>query len=130
MHPFRAAVEARDTDAMAACLAEDCQLWSPVAHRPFAGRDACRGLFEQLFEVFEDFHYTDELTGEDGIHALVFRARVGDKAIEGLDLMRPDADGLIGDFTVMIRPASGLMAVGQALGPRVAHLAKGDAPRV
>jgi hypothetical protein len=52
----------------------------------------------------------------------VFRARVGDKDVEGLDLIRDDADGKIADFTVMVRPASALMALGQAMGPKVAEL--------
>ena len=31
--------------------------------------------------------------------------------MQGLDLIRDDADGRITQFTVMLRPASGLMAV-------------------
>ena len=55
MHPFRAAVEARDVEAMTATLAPDCQLFSPVAFKPFDGREAVSELFWNLFEVFEDF---------------------------------------------------------------------------
>jgi hypothetical protein len=47
---------------------------------------------------------------------------VGDKQLQGLDLMRLGDDGLIYEFTVMIRPASGLMALGQALAPKVEGL--------
>ena len=85
MHPFRAAVEARDPDAMTACMAPDIRFYSPVAFKPFAGRESVNELFWNLFEVFEDFEYTDELEG-DGTHALLFRARVRGRAVEGLDL--------------------------------------------
>jgi SnoaL-like protein len=119
---FRAAVEARDIDAMVEALAPDVKFHSPMAHRPFEGRDAVRVLFTALFETFEDFHYTDELEAGDGTHALVFRARVGDKQLQGLDLMRMNDEGLIHEFTVMIRPASGLMALGQAMAPKVETL--------
>ena len=55
--------------------------------------------------MLEDFRYTDELGG-DGIHGLVFDARVGDRTLQGIDLLRPDAHGQIAEFTVMMRPAS------------------------
>jgi limonene-1,2-epoxide hydrolase len=119
---FRAAVEARDIDAMVAALTPDVKLYSPVAHKPFEGHDQVRGLFTALFETFEDFHYTDELESADGTHALIFRAHVGDKDLQGLDLMRMNDDGLIHEFTVMIRPASGLMALAAAMAPKVQTL--------
>lgn len=125
-HPFRTAVEARDRAAMTALMAPDVRFFSPVAFHPFVGRESAAELFSNLLEVFEDFHYVDELEG-DGTHALVFRATVGGKSLEGLDHLRFDADGLVSEFTVMIRPLSGLVAIGEAMGPRVGHLPKGDA---
>jgi len=118
---FKEAVQSRDFDAAIECLAPDVTFNSPVAHRPFEGKDAVAGVLRAVSETFEDFEYTDEL--RDGeTHALVFRARVGDKQLQGLDLLRMNADGLIEDFTVMVRPASGLMALGQAMGPKVEGL--------
>ena len=125
MHPFRAAVEARDHDAMVACLTDDVLLYSPVAFKPFSGKESVRGLFDALFQVFEDFRYVDELEG-DGSHALIFRATVGGKDIEGLDHMVFDADGLVTEFTVMMRPLSALVAMRDAMSARVEHLAKGE----
>ncbi len=46
----------------------------------------------------------------------MFQARVGDKQIEGLDLMRFDDAGKIADFTVMVRPLSATMALAEAVG--------------
>jgi hypothetical protein len=118
---FRRAVEAGDIDAAVACLAPEVTFNSPVAHKPFEGAEAVSGVLRAVFETFEDFEYTDELQQGD-THALVFRARVGDKQLQGLDLLRMNADGQIEDFTVMVRPASGLMALGAAMGPKVGHL--------
>ena len=118
---FKEAVEARDWDAAIDCLAPDVTFNSPVAHRPFEGKEAVSGVLRAVSQTFEDFRYTDELSDGD-VHALVFRARVGDKQLEGLDLIRMNDDGLIEDFTVMVRPASGLMALGEAMGPKVAGL--------
>src|SRR3954447_13857563 len=120
-HPFREAIEQRDIEAAIGMLAPDVTFNSPVAHKPFEGKDATSGVLRAVFQTFEDFEYTDEL--EDGdTHALVFRARVGEKQLQGLDLLRMNADGQIEDFTVMVRPASGLMALGEAMGPKVAGL--------
>jgi hypothetical protein len=124
MHPFRAAVEARDLDAGLALFAEDATLDSPVAFKPFTGIEQVSVVLRAVIETFEDFHYTDEFEGPDGTHALIFRARVGDKSVEGLDLIRENADGRIANLTVMVRPMSGLMALAEAMAAKVGHLAK------
>lgn len=117
-HPFREAVEARDHAAMVAALAPEVVFHSPFVFRPYQGREAVGRLLAAVIETFEDFSYTDELTGP-GTHLLVFHARVGDRELDGIDLLRTDDDGLIADFTVMVRPASGLQALGEAMARRL-----------
>src|SRR5688500_9568647 len=116
---FRDAVEAGDHAAMVAALSEQAVLHSPVTFKPFEGRDAVAGLFAILLEVFEDFRYTDEFDAEGKV-ARVFRTRVGDRELEGVDLFRTGADGRIEELTVFVRPASGLMALGEAVGAKLA----------
>src|SRR3954451_25293768 len=113
---FKEAVQARDFDSATESLGAAVTLNSPVAHKPFEGQEEVSGVLRAVSETFEDFEYTDELQSGN-THALVFRARVGDKHLEGLDLLRMNDDGLIEDFTVMVRPASGLMQAGEAMGP-------------
>jgi hypothetical protein len=125
-HPFRTAVEARDHAGMTATLTADVRLWSPISFRPFEGREAVSALLAILLETFEDFRYTDELAGED-VHGLVFRARIGDKEVEGLDLIREDADGQIVDLTVMVRPLSGAIALAEAVGAKLGAVKGGAA---
>jgi hypothetical protein len=117
---FRKAVEAHDLEGMMATFAEDAVLHSPVTFKPFEGRAAIRQLLAILFEVFQDFRYTDELEAEDGTRALVFNARVGDRDLQGLDLIRFDGSGLIRDLTVMVRPRSALEALLAEVGQRLA----------
>ena len=119
--PFKEAVEAGDFEAAIDCLAPDVVFNSPVAHTPFVGKATVAEVLRAVSQTFEDFRYTGELEGGN-THALIFRARVGDKQLEGLDLLRLDGDGLIAELTVMVRPASGLMALGQAMAPKVASL--------
>jgi hypothetical protein len=123
-HPFRAAVEARDLDAMVAQLHPAVRLYSPVAFKPFVGHDQVRELFTHLLEVLEGFHYTDELAG-DGSHALIFAAHIGDVQVQGLDHLVMDGDGLVAELTVMVRPLSAAIRLAEAMAPRVGHLPKG-----
>lgn len=123
-HPVRAAIEARDIDALVALLADDIVFNSPVAFHPFTGRANVAEVLTNVMEVFTDFVYVDELAGDD-THGLVFTARVNGRAVEGLDHLRFDEAGLVSEFTVMVRPLSGVIALAEAMAPRVAHLAKG-----
>jgi hypothetical protein len=116
---FRKAVEAHSIDDMIAPFAEDAVLHSPITHKPFEGRAAIRQLLGILIEVFQDFRYTDDLESPDGTRALVFRARVGDRELEGIDLIRFDAAGRICDFTVFIRPRSAIEALLAEVAPRL-----------
>lgn len=115
---FRAAVEARDMDAAVGLLADDVVFRSPAVFRPYEGAEAVARLLRTVFELFEDFRYTDEL-GDAATHALIFEARVGDRELQGLDLIRTREDGRISEFTVMVRPASGLAALAQEMGARL-----------
>ena len=115
-HPFRAAVERADMDAAVALLADDVVFRSPAVFKPYEGRETVATILRTVSEVFEDFRYTDELDG-DGIQALLFEARIGDRSLQGIDLLRGDRDGRITEFTVMIRPASGLIALAERMGP-------------
>jgi SnoaL-like domain len=116
---FREAVERRDIDAIGRLLADDIVFHSPVTFHPFIGRETVTRLIGEVAQVFEDFRYTDELEA-DGAHALIFRATVAGREIEGMDLLRFDAHGLIADFTVMLRPLSGLVPFAEAMGERAA----------
>ncbi len=117
-HPFRTAVEAKDFDAMVAALSPDVVLHSPVTFSPFEGRDAVTAVLRIVFDVFEDFTYTDELTSGPTT-ALVFTARVGDRRVEGVDLLRDAESGSVADLTVLVRPMSGLQALADAVAERL-----------
>lgn len=121
MNQFRAAVEANDLDALTACLAEDVVFQSPVVFSPYCGRAVVGHLLRTVAGVFRDFRYTDELRS-DGQTALCFTAKVGDKQLDGIDLITLNAEGQVSHLTVFVRPMSGAMALAQAmqaaLGPK------------
>jgi hypothetical protein len=116
---FRTAVERQDIEAARELLAPDIVFHSPVTFHPFLGRDTVMGLLSLVAQTFEDFRYTDELA-MDGGHALIFKASVAGRELEGIDLLRFDEQGLIADFTVMLRPLSGLVPFAQIMGEKAA----------
>jgi hypothetical protein len=119
MHPFGAALEARDIDAAIALLSDDVVFRSPVVFRPYQGRDAVAPILHAVSRVFEDFGYTRAIgTGDD--HALVFHARIGTFEIEGCDFLHLDDDGAIDELTVMVRPLTGAHALAEAMKAQLA----------
>lgn len=125
-HAFRTAVETRDLSGMIDSLADDVVFHSPITFKPFEGRESVAMLLGVVSRTFEDFRYTDELDGDE-VKALVFQARVGDKQVEGLDLLRFDGEGKIADFTVMVRPLSAAMALAEAVGKGLEQAVAGTA---
>ena len=98
---FRAAVEAHDLEAMSACLADDVEFFSPVAFKPFVSKPVVTALLGFVGDTFEDFVYVDDIE-QGNSHMLRFSARVGDKAIDGVDLMELDDEGLISRFSCLL----------------------------
>lgn len=116
MHPFRAAVEARDEAAIEALLADDVVFTSPVAFKPYPGKPLTAAILRAVMRVFEDFRYVREIGDPDGRdHALVFETTVAGKRITGCDFLHVNDDGLIDDFMVMVRPLSGATALSEAM---------------
>ncbi len=106
-------------DAVVALLADDASFNSPVTFKPFEGRDAVEMVLRAAFEVFEDFRYIHELTADDGTQALIFEARVGDRQVQGIDLLEFGSDGRIENIAVMVRPMSGVHALADEMGKQL-----------
>lgn len=112
---------------MTALMAENIEFHSPVAFRPFVGKESVSGVLDAVMSTFEEFEYTDELH-EGDVATLIFNARVGEKKLQGIDIVRYNDSGLIEHFTVMLRPLSGVIAMAEAMAPKVTDLAKGEPP--
>jgi len=116
MQQFRDAIENRDIDAVVALLADDVVFRSPVVYAPYRGRAQVEVLLRAVSQVLEDFHYIREIGAPDAAdHALVFRARVGDREVEGCDFIHTGGDGKIDELYVMFRPLSGVLALAEAM---------------
>jgi SnoaL-like domain len=121
--PFRTAVETGDIDHVLALVSPDVVFNSPVVYRPYHGREVLGVILRAVMRVFEDFHYEREIGAEGASdHALLFRARVGDRELQGCDFLHIGHDGLIDELTVMVRPRSAALALAVAMNAEVLAL--------
>lgn len=101
-------------------LAEDVVFRSPFLWKPYHGRYPAFVILSTVSEVFRNFVYHRELvTGN--VWALEFSADVNDLSVKGIDLIELNDEGLIQDFEVFIRPANGLLALGDEMRRRLAE---------
>lgn len=134
MKAFRSAIEAVLNDgagheAVEALLADDIVFTSPVAFKPYEGKAITAAILRGVTRVFTDFRYVREI--EDGPpltggsvpaggaptnSALIFETKVGDVSLNGCDFITTNEDGLISEFTVMVRPLKAANALAEAMG--------------
>ena len=94
---------------------------SPMAHTPYPSAQAVQLILGTVVKVFEDFTYHRSYASEDGLSVVLeFSAKVNGKELKGIDQIRFDEEGKIVDFEVMVRPMSGLQALGEEMGKRLA----------
>jgi 2,4-dienoyl-CoA reductase (NADPH2) len=110
-----------DMAGLSEILAPKATFRSPMAHTPYPGAQVVQLILANAFQVFADFTYHREFVAADGQNVVLeFSAKVGDKEIKGIDMIRFNPEGQIVDFEVMVRPMSGLQALGEAMGKRLA----------
>ncbi|WP_439865398.1 nuclear transport factor 2 family protein [Pseudomonas antarctica] len=111
----------RDLQFLPDLLAPDAMFRSPMAHTPYPGAPVVSMILNTVITVFEDFAYHRELASADGLNVVLeFSARVGEKQLKGIDMIRFNEQGQIVEFEVMVRPLSGLQALGEEMGRRLA----------
>ena len=118
---WHAMLESGNMDALDDLFAEDVVFRSPVAHTAYPGRTATTLALRTVNTVFEDFQYHRSFATDDGASVVLeFSANVSGKSLKGIDMIRFNASGKIVEFEVMVRPATGLQALGAAMGAKLA----------
>jgi hypothetical protein len=117
-HPFRRAAESKDLDLLSETLREDVVLHSPVLFRGFEGRDTVIAVLTHVAATLEELTYTDELT-EGNTVCLRFKAKVGERDLEGIDFLELDEDGRVRELTVFMRPFSALTTFNERMAARL-----------
>lgn len=121
---FVDAIHAKDGDALRATLDPDVRFFSPVVFKGYEGAEVVGTILaEGAMKVLEDFTYVHRLEDTEArVATLIFRARVGERWVDGLDLLTFGEDGQVTELKVMARPLSGLNALAAAMGKRFEEL--------
>lgn len=101
-----------DPALLAAMLAEDAVFHSPVVHTPQAGKAVVMAYLVAASHVLgnDTFHYVRELVDGDEM-MLEFVTELDGTTINGVDIIRWNAEGKIEDFKVMVRPLKAINKV-------------------
>jgi hypothetical protein len=114
-------IASQDLSRLPELLHPEAVFRSPMAHTPYPGAQAVNLILNTVLQVFQGFAYHRELASDDGLNVVLeFSARVGGRDLKGIDMIRFDEQGLIREFEVMVRPMSGLAALGEEMGRRLA----------
>ena len=99
----------------------DAVFRSPMAHAAYTPAPALILALSTVIQVFENFTYHRQLASDDGQSVVLeFSADIDDKKLKGIDFIRFNEQGQIVEFEVMVRPMSGLQALGAEMGKRLA----------
>ena len=123
---FRSAAEAGNVHEASELFHEDATFRSPVLFKPYEGRDQLLKVLqaaERVLGLGGRFRYVHQLEDPaERVAMLEFATEIDGRQVEGIDKLTFDADGLITELKVLIRPASALQLVGARMAeefPRV-----------
>ena len=112
---WHAFVAEPSAQALRDMLAPDAVFRSPVVHTPQVGGEAAFAYLRAAAHVLgPTLRYGRQWYGDDDA-VLRFAAEVDGFAVDGIDMITWNDDGLITDFTVMVRPLKGLQALMSAM---------------
>jgi hypothetical protein len=119
----------RDVDAISAVLHDDCIFESPVVHTPQLGKAitakylAAAGytLGNEAFEYVGEWQSSKP--GENSA-ILEFRTTIDGIAVNGIDMITCDDDGLITHFKVMVRPLKAVNMLHAKMGEMLTQMGR------
>jgi hypothetical protein len=98
-------VQQRNPAGLDQLIADDAVFHSPVVHAPQVGKRMTVGYLSAAFQVFcnDSFRYVREIIGPSDA-MLEFETTIDGIVVNGVDLIKWNADGRIVEFKVMVRP--------------------------
>lgn len=113
-------VAAKDLEGLGTILAPDVTMGAPPYWTRLQGRDVVRYLLGIIINTIEDFTYRREWISGSEL-ALEFTGHVGDRQLQGVDLVTLDREGRVRNLDVMIRPINALMALRDKVAPQMSE---------
>jgi len=113
---WHALVDSRDAKGLDRLLADNVVFHSPVVHTPQVGKAITTRYLSAAFHVFfnESFRYVREVIGPaDAV--LEFQVEIDGIGVNGVDMLKWDAEGRIVEFKVLIRPLKAINLIHQKM---------------
>lgn len=128
IHVWHRLVRERDVAGLAHWLDDDAVFLSPVVHAPQRGRALVQAYLAAALEVLGNptFRYVREILGPSDA-VLEFETELDGILVNGVDLIRWNAQGRVVEFKVMVRPLKAVGAVHQAMAARLQATRPGGA---
>jgi len=110
-------VRTRDASRLADLLADDIVFYSPVVHTPQIGKAITAMYLTAALHVFGNmsFRYVREIVGQSDA-VLEFETEIDGIIVNGVDMIRWNADGKIVEFKVMLRPLKAVNIIHAKMG--------------
>ncbi len=118
-------IKNRDEAALDRLLADEVVFHSPVVHTPQVGKAVTRQYLKAAMHVLggPGFHYVREVWSETDA-VLEFVNVIDGISLNGIDMIRWNAEGKIVDFKVMVRPLKAVNMLHQKMGEMLQAMSK------
>lgn len=118
-------VQTRNADRLDGLLADDVVFYSPVVHTPQVGKKITAMYLAAAIQVFgnDNFRYVRELIGENDA-VLEFETEIDGITINGVDMIKWNADDKIVEFKVMLRPLKAVNLIHEKMAAMLAASSK------
>jgi hypothetical protein len=119
-------VDTNDPAGLDSLLADEVVFLSPVVHTPQRGKALAMGYLGAAFRVFfnPSFRYVREIIGETDA-MLEFETEVDGVQVNGVDIIRWNAQGKIIEFKVMVRPLKAITVIHERMAAMLAASGRG-----
>ena len=137
MEQWHRFLRGEDPDALDTLLHDDCVFYSPIVFTPQHGKALTKLYLQAAGQALPGdaggsstpdpssdtgkFRYTKKVIADDTA-VLEFETTVEGKYVNGVDIIRVDADGKIVEFRVMIRPLQAVEAVHRQMAAMLEHM--------
>ncbi|MBX3290622.1 MAG: nuclear transport factor 2 family protein [Acidobacteria bacterium] len=105
MDKWHEIVRTRDASGLGDLLSDDVVFYSPVVRTPQVGKTITAIYLSAAIHVFgnDSFRYVREMIGESDA-VLEFETEIDGIIVNGVDMIKWNADGKMVEFKVMLRP--------------------------
>lgn len=130
-HPidtWHALVESGNPDGLDDLLADEAVMLSPVVHTPQRGKAITKLYLSAALQVFYNpsFRYVREIIGPSDA-MLEFETEISGITVNGVDIIKWNAEGKIVEFKVMLRPLKAVNLIHEHMGKMLGAMKPGGA---